>query len=211
VNYKQCSVAADGLRASVSQPTGGMQPTGKVRPVVTFLRINLDHDTPWSPLLVETVFYREFQPVTPMVRVKTVQYRNGSWKYVFVSQCHVTMAWRLNRVNGLDFEPRWGQETCFTSPKHPDGSWGPPSLLRNRYWSSLPEIKRTGHERNHSPPPSAEVKNKWSYTSTPLPPHMPSWRGHGRPYLLTLCVFTVVLYFNALRQRFRILMVLTMV
>jgi hypothetical protein len=30
-------------------------------------------------------------------------------------------------------------------------------------------IKRPGREAEHSPPPSAEVKNAWSYTS--------SWRG----------------------------------
>jgi hypothetical protein len=28
-------------------------------------------------------------------------------------------------------------------------------------------IKQPGHEADHSPPPSAEVKNVWSYTSTP--------------------------------------------
>jgi hypothetical protein len=29
-------------------------------------------------------------------------------------------------------------------------------------------VKRPGREANHSPPPSAEVKNAWSYTSTPV-------------------------------------------
>jgi hypothetical protein len=28
-------------------------------------------------------------------------------------------------------------------------------------------VKRLGREVDHSPPPSAEVKNAWSYTSTP--------------------------------------------
>ena len=28
-------------------------------------------------------------------------------------------------------------------------------------------LKKPGHEFNHSPPFSAEVKNEWSYTSTP--------------------------------------------
>jgi hypothetical protein len=32
---------------------------------------------------------------------------------------------------------------------------------------SVPWIKRPGREADHSPPPSAEVKNAWSYTSTP--------------------------------------------
>jgi len=30
-----------------------------------------------------------------------------------------------------------------------------------------PEVKRPGREAPHSPPSSAEVKNAWSYTSTP--------------------------------------------
>jgi len=34
-------------------------------------------------------------------------------------------------------------------------------------------IKRPGREVDHSPPPSAEVKNAWSYTST-LPVHLHS-------------------------------------
>jgi hypothetical protein len=34
-------------------------------------------------------------------------------------------------------------------------------------------VKRLGHEADHSPPASAEVKKMWIYTSTP---HTPSWR-----------------------------------
>jgi hypothetical protein len=32
---------------------------------------------------------------------------------------------------------------------------------------SFPGVKRPGREADHSPPSSAEVKNSWSYTSTP--------------------------------------------
>jgi len=28
-------------------------------------------------------------------------------------------------------------------------------------------VMQPGHETDHSPPPSVEVKNAWSYTSTP--------------------------------------------
>jgi hypothetical protein len=35
-------------------------------------------------------------------------------------------------------------------------------------------IKRPGREADHPPPASAEVKNAWSYTSTP---NTSSWRG----------------------------------
>jgi len=39
---------------------------------------------------------------------------------------------------------------------------------------SFPGGKTAGREADHSPPSSAEVKNKWSYTSTHI---TPSWRG----------------------------------
>jgi hypothetical protein len=37
-------------------------------------------------------------------------------------------------------------------------------------------VKRSGREADHSPPSSTEVKNAWSYTSTP-PIRTYSWRG----------------------------------
>jgi len=40
--------------------------------------------------------------------------------------------------------------------------------------SSSPGVKRPECKVNHSPPSSAQVKNAWSYTSTPP---MYSWRG----------------------------------
>ena len=53
-----------------------------------------------------------------------------------------------------------------SSPKCPDRLWGPPSLLFNGYRDSLPGVVRPGREADHSPSPSAEVKNEWSYTSS---------------------------------------------
>jgi hypothetical protein len=47
----------------------------------------------------------------------------------------------------------------FSSPPCPDRLWGPPSLL---LW--VPGALSLGVKR---PPFSAEVKNSWSYTSTP--------------------------------------------
>jgi hypothetical protein len=39
---------------------------------------------------------------------------------------------------------------------------------------SFPGVERPWREADHSPPPSAEVKNAWSSSSTP---NTPSWRG----------------------------------
>jgi hypothetical protein len=54
----------------------------------------------------------------------------------------------------------------------------------------LPKVKRPGRDADKSPPSSAEVKNKWSYTSTrhtwcsikhrdnlPVHPDSPTWGG----------------------------------
>jgi hypothetical protein len=38
---------------------------------------------------------------------------------------------------------------------------------------SLSGVKRPGRETDHSPPPTAKVKNAWSHTSTPPPPPPP--------------------------------------
>jgi hypothetical protein len=63
-------------------------------------------------------------------------------------------------------------------------------LFRSGTRGSFPGVKRPGREADHSPPPSAEVKeckNAWSYTSTPQCVFM-AWclikhRGHVRPCL----------------------------
>jgi hypothetical protein len=52
----------------------------------------------------------------------------------------------------------------------PDRLWGPPNLS----WGGggvYPVVKRPGHEADHSPLTSAEVKKIWIYTTT-----SPSWR-----------------------------------
>jgi len=55
----------------------------------------------------------------------------------------------------------------FSSPKHTDWFWGTPSFLVNRYWRALLGSKCPQREVKNSLPSSTEVKNKWSYTSTP--------------------------------------------
>jgi len=55
----------------------------------------------------------------------------------------------------------------FFPPDRPDQIWGPPSPQGNKYRGSFPRIQQTGHGVEHPPPPSADVKNECSYTSTP--------------------------------------------
>ena len=49
----------------------------------------------------------------------------------------------------------------------PERFWRPIHLLFSGYRGSLPGIKRLTCEFDHSPPPSAEVKNEWSCASAP--------------------------------------------
>jgi hypothetical protein len=64
-----------------------------------------------------------------------------------------------------------GSKRCFSSPKV-QRPWGPPSLLLNGYQRSFSEIQQPEHEVSHSPLATAEIRNEWSYTSSPsICPH----------------------------------------
>ena len=66
-------------------------------------------------------------------------------------------------VEGPSFESPARTRDFSLHENRPDRLLGTPSLLFNGKWGFLP-----GHEVNHSTPYSAEVKNEWSCTSTPL-------------------------------------------
>jgi hypothetical protein len=55
----------------------------------------------------------------------------------------------------------------FSSPPRPDRFWGQPRLPSSGCRSLTPGVKRPGREADHSPTSTAEIKNAWSYTSTP--------------------------------------------
>jgi hypothetical protein len=68
----------------------------------------------------------------------------------------------------------------FSSPKHPDQLWIPPSLLLKDYLGSFPEVKQSGHESDHSPPTIAEIKTEWNYI--PIAPYaFIVWTGTALP------------------------------
>jgi hypothetical protein len=67
-------------------------------------------------------------------------------------------------VDNWDSIPGIGRD--FFSPPDPDRPRDPSSLLLIPGALS-PGVQRPGSEADHSPPSSAEVKNAWSYTSTP--------------------------------------------
>lgn len=80
------------------------------------------------------------------------------------------------------FDRRQGQEISLfcKTPRPALGPNKPP--IQWVTGGSLTGSKATGHR---TPPPSAEVKNKGSYTSTP---YMPPWCGQGHIYLFYVTV-----------------------
>jgi hypothetical protein len=76
---------------------------------------------------------------------------------------HWAMGWT---IGVLGFDSRRGLGIFFFTtasrtalePTQPPIQWEP---------GAFPGIKRPGREADHSPPSNAEVKNAWSYTSTP--------------------------------------------
>jgi hypothetical protein len=77
----------------------------------------------------------------------------------------VNLFWVFNVFRGSS--PGRGSE-FFSSPPRPDRLWGPPILLSNGYKGFFfLGLRRPGCGALHSSPSSAEVKNAWSYTSTP--------------------------------------------
>jgi hypothetical protein len=62
--------------------------------------------------------------------------------------------------------PEGPRDIYISSPYRRDQVW---ALLANENGSPLPGLKQLGQEFDPSPPSTAEVKNKWSYTSnTPM-------------------------------------------
>jgi hypothetical protein len=67
---------------------------------------------------------------------------------------------------GPEFESREWQEF---SPLHvvQTSSGAHPASYKMGTWGCFDGVMRPGHEADHSPSTSAEVKNTWIYTSTP--------------------------------------------
>jgi hypothetical protein len=65
---------------------------------------------------------------------------------------------------GFDFQKGRGLFLFATASRTDLGPIQPPIMGTA---AISPRVKRPGREADHSPPSSAEVKNAWSYTSTP--------------------------------------------
>ena len=65
--------------------------------------------------------------------------------------------WGLNPANG---------KGLFSCPQQAEWIWGLSNLLLFGYEGSFPRVKQLGHAVDHESPPSAKVKNDWSYTTS---------------------------------------------
>jgi len=71
---------------------------------------------------------------------------------------------------GISFHLAYVSITCSfsSSPKSRLALEPNPNSYSKGYYDFFPQgVKQPGHEVDHTPPPSAKAKNKWSSTSTP--------------------------------------------
>jgi hypothetical protein len=82
----------------------------------------------------------------------------------------------------------------------------------------FPGVKRPGREADHSPPYSAEVKNAWSYTSTPqyvfkawcLVKHRDNFT-FSLPLLFYVCAYSRILFCESFYKLFHLLFKLSLI
>ena len=99
----------------------------------------------------------------------------GTPKYCILS-ADTRVTWPGCRLNDPGFRSRQRQEVISPS-KRPDRLWSElPSLMLNGQLGPLRKVNRPRRDVDHPLPSTADVKNEWSYTSTP------SWRRRGQLY-----------------------------
>jgi hypothetical protein len=67
----------------------------------------------------------------------------------------------------LEFQNPGREKILSSFPKFPDYFWGPPRFISIVNQDPFAMVTRSGPNVDHSPPPSVEVKSKWSHTPAP--------------------------------------------
>ena len=86
----------------------------------------------------------------------------------------------------------------FSASERSHRFWSPSTLLFNGYRGSFMGVKRTGSEFNNKSSSGAEVKNEWSYTSTPSV----CLSGQGKVYVRKYVCMYVCMYVRSRVQKF---------
>jgi hypothetical protein len=120
---------------------------------VTFCHFTIQYVTSWKTRL----FVNRFEDLW-----------HHNWRHY--DKRHTTTSKSLKKTRFLRATACTAMESRFDSHQEKDSS---PYQLWCSQWvpgALSIRIKRPGHEANNTPPSSAEIKNIWSYTSTP--PHV---------------------------------------
>jgi hypothetical protein len=113
--------------------------------------------------------------------------------------CGRKRTWSVLSTNSSEWEKNWTSQQysrCSGRDLNPVPLWGPPILLTNGYSCLSPRGKSgRGREDDHLAPYNDEVKNGWSYTSTPPKRlHGSILKYRGKSTLLSKCKVVPVLY-----------------
>jgi hypothetical protein len=159
--------------------------------------VHIGYEPEWIPEPIWTRWWREKFPSPAGIRTPDHQARSPTlYHWANPVPCiiyDIILSWT---VGVLGFDSRWGLGIFLTTasrtalrPTQPPIQWveGAPSL----------EVRRPGREADHSPPSSAEVKNAWSYTSTPQYVFM-TWClvKHRDNFTFTFILYYIILYYN---------------
>jgi hypothetical protein len=86
---------------------------------------------------------------------------------VFLHSPHIHLITKFSWDTVVGIAIKLLGQYIFFSPKCPDRLWGPPALLFSGNQGAFPELRRPGHEAKHTPVPTTDPKNEWSYIFTP--------------------------------------------
>jgi hypothetical protein len=127
------------------------------------------HSSPWNPPLPPnspTVFNLKISPdmpysltaafTAPMILSVPL------WLFLLRTLTLYHLDWlRAGRPSGWNSSPGRGTVSLFHTFSRPIMGLNQPPTQR------VPRVKEPDHEADHSPPTGAEIKNTWTYTSTP--------------------------------------------
>jgi hypothetical protein len=146
--YKICSGCVDELKVNTTEAINANNQDPLLAEIDTGFMSHWECMNSYSTLLQDVIFKKYIF--------------SGSWDSVV----GIVTVYRLDDQGVGVQVPE--ESSVFSSPRHPDWLWDPPSLLFNGYQVFFsPGVKRPGREADHSPPTSAEVKKTWLHRSTP--------------------------------------------
>lgn len=115
--------------------------------------------------------------ISPIMLIKQINFyelyfRSTKTKFITWFHTSINICTRQNKMLGYtdgmvqDSTPGGSRKFLF-SPRRPVRLWGSPGPLFSGYRGSFVGRELPGHEADHSPSSTAEVKSRWRYNPTP--------------------------------------------